>query len=241
MILDIDDVYVAGGYFVTSPNKRPQTLSPDLFSSSFLSVSPCFTPTIPHVWYWDYTDSDYGVKPQHTDLLAQWVTIYRDGQLGHPNVFFSVAIAREFVQTFFNDHQDLVILGIGLHQDLVQTFLAENEQSRPGERTDGIVTMLGKNKQLASGGFAKGFEVLGKEYSHLHTWMCNARNERFIRAAENPAFLPNASGLFDTFEVARYLSNPSHSYMTSQVERWLPWLIVQYPMDSVNVVNTAEW
>jgi hypothetical protein len=136
----------------------------------------------------------------------------------------SLDAARSFLEEF-SPTVEVEIVGLGLSADLVQGVLDENPDV-PGLGTLGYVACLRKREPLAPGAKVLGFELLGEDTGHFHSWLCNDLepelrtrlgvevNEFGLIADERTARL--AAGLVDRGAIG------------AEPVPWRPWLLVAY-------------
>lgn len=200
-----------------------------MFPARLLTITSCLGSTTPE--YWNNAWTDYGVEAERIHELQAWVVEHFDIHIGLPNVFFSLELALQFVHQFFPFDPEIVILGCGLHHDVVPDFLVTNDQSRPGERVEGMSTMLRTGRPLAAGGELLGFEVLGKEYASLHSWVCDWVYREIVEEGYSKfGVRPNRYGLLPSFAEAAQYAAYGNTFGFEGVDNWWPWLIVQYPV-----------
>ena len=215
--------YIAGGYFVTKSAARCDWMDAALFSKSVMSATTCIGDMIPHVWSTDWPE--YGVRPSDLLLLEAWVGRHYNHTIGYTNLFFSPAIAKEFMTTFFPSLSDYQIIGIGLDHGLVDTFMAHQPQSTK----DGLHTILKRNVPLFSNGTLLGFEVIGTEFGAIrHSLLCSSFYEIFTQTFNNCHIAPNNYGLFDTLTDATIYTEAANRQNNTNIDGWLPWLVMDY-------------
>jgi hypothetical protein len=226
--------YIAGGYVVTQPIRRPAHIAADLFPELLLSPTTCDNAMTLDVWGGETPRQwrDYGVHPDRIADLLAWIDTQYEQAIGMPNIFFSLATAQQFITDFFPPDTGWVILGLGLHRTLVDDFLADDQRSEQElhQSAWGITTLLARGTPLAAGGTILGHEILGSEAGFLHTWVCSWVYSQFVEEGfQTLGIRPNRWGKLDALADARQYANQGQRYDTYGVEVWLPWLIVRYP------------
>jgi len=238
--IDLSD-YVAGGYFVAKPIRREDWMSAELLPEQLITLSSCLNKSKVQIyWGWD-TDQykteiqDSGIKESDLEALRTWS---QSENIGHPNVFYSLNAAQDFI-TKFTPHNDFSVFGIALPKELVSNFLAENQQTiyYPATQTtkpviDGINLVLSQNKTLEPHGNILGFEIVSSVYSDLaHSWLCNGIEKDMF---EQFSIRPNQYGLINSYLEAKqiydWIAEDELRGTRSEPEPYYPWLIVQYPI-----------
>jgi hypothetical protein len=93
---------------------------------------------------------------------------------GQPNGFSSAIAAQEFLSRFITDTAILVV-GIGLHTSLLSSF--RGQLGDDVNRGYGLIERIEENTILSAGGQVLGFEPLGYEGMHFHSWLCSNEPE----------------------------------------------------------------
>jgi hypothetical protein len=224
---DISD-YISGGYYLVQRTPLPKNIS-ELLPDKVLTVSDCFAKVAPDLWavdWEDWTEQDradeaaaFGISAQVVADLVLWFSVETGSD--HPNAFSSLALAREFYRRFVTVDQPLIV-GIGLHKTLLSSF--HEQLSKDSNRGYGLVERVLRYQPIADGGRFLGYEPLGYEATHFHTWLCHhAPDEAHARFKT----LPNENGLISTLEeaiqVTRYLTDTG-----AEPAIWEPWLVTEY-------------
>ncbi len=123
--------YIAGGYVVTQPIRRPAHISGDLFPEILLSPTTCDNDMTLDVWGGETARQwrTYGVYPDRLAALLAWIDVQYAREIGMPNIFFSLATAQQFITDFFPPNTGWIILGLGLHRTLVDHVLTDEQRS----------------------------------------------------------------------------------------------------------------
>jgi hypothetical protein len=225
----INAEYISGGYFIAKPIPRP----PGPFSllpETFLMASDCFADIAPDLWAVDwenYTQKEveeesakFGIPPHLTADMVRWVSAQMSGGL-HPNAFLSLPMATEFVQRFVIGN-GVDIVGIGLHTSLLPSFYGQLEKDM--NRGYGLVGRVDRKDLLADGGSLLGYEPLGYEAVHFHSWLCHYAPDEVAKLF---GVRPNQNGLISKLEDAIQITE--HLVKTgAEPGIWEPWLLVKY-------------
>ncbi len=222
-------VDVAGGYVLTRPVPAPDYGEPGLLPESIRTVSGCLA-RLGFEYWWSEGNAadavDFGVGPDQIDQLVAWYRERFEKDLGAPNIAFSTAVIREFLDTFVANPDDLIILGCGLTSRDAERILASfPTPENMGEY--GVRAMLERKQPLEPGGAELGYEVLSYEYGLEHSWLCNRLEDDALAelgVSPNPV-----TGLLDSHQeataVAEWINAGS---IGAEPGLWLPWLIVEY-------------
>jgi hypothetical protein len=221
--------YISGGYFLVQRTPLPKNIS-ELLPDKVLTVSDCFARVAPGLWAVDWenrSDKDraneaapFGIPAQALPELVKWFSAEMGSD--HPNAFSSVVLAREFYRRFVTADQPLII-GIGLQKTLLSSF--HEQVVKDVNRGYGLVERVLRGQPIADGGRFLGYEPLGFEATHFHTWLCHRAPDEVHSRFKT---LPNENGLISTLSEA---IQATHYLIESGAEPaiWEPWLVTEYP------------
>jgi hypothetical protein len=237
MNIQLDD-HVSGGYFLTQAITTPDFCTRELLPPEIMTCSGCFAPFAPDVWAIQWTTcsqeereqqaAKFGILPADLPQVMAWITSRLDATIGWPHVFLSLTTAREFCQQFVNGKVRGVLLGIGLPRQYVERFLGD-EKPGASEGTPGVYQAVSGHHALQPGGQVLGYEILGYEYGTFHSWLCNRLEHEVHRHLQ---IRPNAHGLVGSLsEAERAATYCARDDVKAEPALWLPWLIVQYPLE----------
>jgi hypothetical protein len=237
MPIDLN-AYVAGGYFLVRSVTRDADRSPDLLPERLLSLSRCICPAVEIVWGWNGQEQvhalDFGVPEHKLADLRAWST---SETVDFPNVFLTLAAARQFAEDFLPEQEHLHLLGIGLPVGLINDFLRHKQtvydahlgQSR--EIIYGVSYMAKQRQPLPPGGQSLGYEVLSYDMNINCSWLCNGI-ERDM--ADQFGICPNQHGLIAThdeaLQVYAWIAEDEQRGTRAEPEPYYPWLVVDYPL-----------
>jgi hypothetical protein len=230
------------GFLITRSVPRPCYVSAELLPERIASVSTCISKFVPDTWCIEWTgdsqesrledarafDLDLEVLRKVTD----WVTPRFGGLIGWPNIVFDLGTARQLVEQFLGELDDIKVLELGLHKSLIEAFCDEAEPSpqQPGFAPigrQGIHEAVLKRRPLALGGCIQGFEPLVFDGSLSHSWLCNSLETSVSKHLD---IRPNSFGMIDQFEEARAcVEYISRDEVGAEPGLWLPWLIIEHP------------
>ena len=208
MEIDLSE-YVAGGYFVVKYSDHGFEPS-ELLPQRLISISNCIGRKLEIYWGWDTNQNrqdilDFGIPEEKFSAFETWST--SASNIGFPGVFYTLDAAREFIATFLATVQDIVLIGIGLPNEMVDDFIVDNPQTVYDPATQmhlqdlyGINYVLHQKNQLASEGQAIGFEVVGENFGLSCSWLCSG-----LEKVMHDLFgiHPNSYGLIDSYEDAK--------------------------------------
>jgi hypothetical protein len=191
-------------------------------------------------WSWSLDRSReealiFGIPSEQLDAYVDWgLDAYAEERIGVWSVFYTLDTAREFIQRFVPDSQDLHLLGVGLRHDLTEGYWQQEWQRIPPSQPEGdaVKRLLDKRLTLPSGGQILGFEVASYAYSDFgHSWLCSGLNEQM---REMFGFVPDAHGLLqseaDAMRLFNWIAEDELKGQRSEPEPYFPWLLVDYPL-----------
>lgn len=243
--IDLND-YVAGGYFITKYATKGFWKSP-LLPERVISVSGCFGKTLKGQWGWN-------LEPHREDALdfgvpADKLTLFNDWSLeadGTPDSGYSnIDQMRWAMQNILSATADVLLIGIGLHQELLNDFLTFKpyppdhpnyvvfqSPSYEGYARQAIENhLVSQRKSLASGGNVLGWEVISFHFNLSHSWLCAGLEQTMN---ELYGIRPNQYGLINSYEEAKkvyeWIAEDGMQGTRTEPEPHYPWLIVQYPL-----------
>jgi hypothetical protein len=220
--------YICGGYFLVKTVGRPKVIS-ELVPETLLTISTCFTDVAPDVWAvaeYKVTDDErvaeaakLGIPSSALPRLTRLLSEAIGSEL--PNAFPNLAVAEAFYAEC-TDKADVALLGIGLHPTLLSSAHAQRDDEV--NRGYGLLERIESQRRLASGGEPLGFEPLGLDGTHFHSWLCHNAP---VEALEEFGVRPNDAGFIDSFDNAVRITE--HLKRTgAEPGIWEPWLIVRY-------------
>jgi hypothetical protein len=220
--------FISGGYYLCRRFKRPSDVAPAL-PESLVTLSNCFTDIGPREWLlrsWNCTVGEtaekaalLGVTQELVVPMLDWCT---EAKLNpHPCSFRTVEFATEFHRQFVRS-RDVVVLGIGLHRELLDSFYSQLEKDF--NHGYALIEQIEREEPLASWGTELGFEPLGFEATKFHSWLCHNAPAK-IRA--ELGITTNEHGMIPTLEEA---IRATYQLVATGAEPaiWEPWLVVQF-------------
>jgi hypothetical protein len=200
-------------------------LSP-LVPQTFITLSSCLTDIAPDLWAVDWENyspperaeeaAKFGIPSSAIPHLVEWAT----PRIQFPFGFSNIEDAQEFYKRFLCTDVALVV-GIGLHDSLVESF--KNQLEKEANRGLGLLERIERKEALASGGINLGYEPLGFNAMHFHSWLCNYSPEEI---EEKLGVRINKNGLLST--LADGIQTTDFVREWGERAIWEPWLVVTY-------------
>ena len=235
-VVAMEDVWIEAGFFLVSGGSSPERQR-HLLPARMATVSTCIVESYPDQWALP------GVKTKPDELrqireslsldesgleeLRCWVERALDeGNIGWPNVFFSLRAARELRSRFLGALQDSRLLGLSIAKDLAAEFIREQRDGAPS-----VSTMVARGIPLAQCSPPLGFDVLGAEYGgSFHTFSCNGLERAF---AEKLGIKLNSYGLIDEYSAAvAACEYANRDDVGAEPVAWYPFRVDDYPLES---------
>jgi hypothetical protein len=233
--------YTAGGYFITKYAHRKNRISSELLPERLVSLSSCISNLLPVFYGWkpeidQQYALDFGIAHEKLSSYSSWSNRNRKAEIGYPDIFYSLEAAREFITEYLPSRDDLLLLGVGLHNTLVKPFLKDNKpqialnvkpdfyerwELDPAEQF-GMDRLFSLQQPLPPGGVSLGFDVVCYDKQFVCSWLCLVLE---YELDEKFGIRVNSSGLFNTFDEAKI----AHSLALSGEDiPYYPFLVVQY-------------
>lgn len=220
----------SGGYLLIERTIRAAYMDAQLIPEFVPSASECICkqhPTLDVLWG---TSKDRKntyrerLRLSEEDFLklAEWVEVHQEsGELGYPQTFQTVELARRFRDRFFS-HIELDIIELGLPESYVADFLAQGDEGESPERY-GVERFILRHELEAPTGKFLGYEMLGYENGMFHSYLCNGLEKDL---AEQFFFKLNKHGFVSALEEAeRYCTYSNQEDVETEPVLWLPWAI----------------
>ena len=240
--------FLSAGFLVTRSIPRPPWMSAELLPDRILTASACIAPPcLPDVWAisWANMPSEeraeaaarFGLE-EIVDQVLDWVTDRVDGEIGWPNVIFSLDTAAALLARFPEARDGSVVLELGLHESDLEVFgaAAEPPPLTPGGAPwgkPGVLEAVMNGDRVGTGGEVLGFELLCLDlisFSLGCSWLCNRLETEVHRAM---GIRPNRHGLIDDYDAARrsidFIRRPDTG---AEPGLWLPWLLVDHTTEA---------
>jgi hypothetical protein len=221
--------YIAGGYFLVKPVSRTDWHSAELLPETLISLSGCLCPVFEIFWGMIPGDPEKALQFGIPENLFEAFRQYSDYDEGYPDTFARLETLRKFIARFMPAiHDDIRLIGAGLHKDFSGQLLSEVEESHLNR---GIYQTIKLAQPLAAGGVPLGFEILSHTgYGGFeHSWLCNGLE---VGMFERFGIHPNPSGCVPSYAEAKQITDWINEAPESRAEpgNYEPWLLVSYPL-----------
>jgi hypothetical protein len=224
--------FYCGGYFIVRPTPKEDFPDADILPTNILSASPCICEMYPDEegFLWNSTIPSrvhdiqkLGLDEGSFQHIKHWINLRLENQqIGWPNVFFDLETAVEFYRTYLIHLPDLRCIGIGLSECHVKklfdpSFIEEG----------GIFQCLDQKKPLSDNGKLLGYEVLGYDTNHFHSYLCNGLQIEY----PNLGIELNSYGFITSIEQATEAAEYISGLEGVEVDLYLPWMIREYKVN----------
>ncbi|MEH7451207.1 hypothetical protein [Gottfriedia acidiceleris] len=229
--------FISGGYYVIAPTIRQEYMDKEIIPDKIISVSECICDIHPEInVFWGGSKEnklkyikDLNISVDKYKEIEIWIQDKFDmNEFEYPQIFPSLNLAKEFFSKFLNHVKDLRIIGIGLPNNYVDSFLdGEGTINKSTEERSGIENVLIKKEFISSDtGSIKGYEVLGYESNTFHSYLCNGLEKDFKNQLD---FSLNEDGFIKTLDEAeRCCDIANEEDLGTEPVFWLPWAIFEY-------------
>jgi len=229
--------FISGGYYIIAPTIRQEFMDKEIIPDKIISVSECicdFYPEINVFWGGSKENKlkyikDLNISVDKYKEMEKWIKDKSDlKQFEYPQIFPSLNLTKEFFNKFLNHINDLKIIGIGLPNNYLESFLdEEGTKNKSTEERSGIENVLIKKEFINSQtGSIKGYEILGYETNTFHSYLCNGLEKDF---KNQYVFSLNENGFIKSLtEAERYCDIANDEDLGTEPVFWLPWAIFEY-------------
>jgi hypothetical protein len=150
-----------------------------------------------------------------------------DGEFGFPNVFFSLALARNFYSKYLRHLPDVKLLSIALPKDYWEAFIREFAPVG-NVAENGVRQKLRARCPLEPEASFRGFEILGHDYASFCSFVCHALEGDYDKAL---GIALNTNGLINSYQDAvRAADYTMLDEVGAEPLLWQPWLISEYAL-----------
>jgi hypothetical protein len=241
MDIDLSD-YVAGGYFVVKYSDYGFSPS-ELMPERAISLSVCISERFQVYWGW----RKMGRSPDKIELPIEKIEAFNQWNAeanADPDGIYDIADARYAINEFCPNDPDVLLVGVGLHHELLNDFLTYKpypdehpnyevyESPTADQERSNLLKehFVNKRMSLEKGGHPLGYEVISYLYGWSHSWLCSGLEKDMY---ELFGIHPNQYGLIDRYgdakKVYEWIAEDKMQGTRSEPEPYHPWLIVQYP------------
>jgi hypothetical protein len=234
--MDFTDYYSAGYYLIRAGHPDwPQWENHPLLPYKVISLSECIAQRLAIYWGWNNRDSyrddtlKFGIPESKLNDFYQWC---ESSPIDYPGIFPDVTTAQKFIKDCELPHEDLYLLGLGLHKDIEKNWEAERSEylDKDGKPYDGVPQWIFSHRSLEAGATVLGYELLGLfHYQFSHSWLCSGLE---IDVHQNFGIKPNQFGLISNYEDAKKLYDLMRAgKLIGEPEPYDAWLLLSYPLN----------
>ncbi len=238
----------AAGYYLIKVTPRLDWLS-ELLSERVVSASRCICPQFPGSYAYSVGPGikkeraakfdELGIQQSDRRTVIEWATVNFGESFGWTNTFFEVGTTQKTRDRFFEPHQEMTVVGLGLPEQFLDCFRSACRSSNVGQPLEptGLMQMVEKDLPLESGGEVLGYELLNISHGLLScSWSCFNLEEELTKRLDfqlNPfglvSDLADAERCFEYLE-ALELSDDSGPWSELKADPgpWIPWALVRY-------------
>jgi hypothetical protein len=228
--------FFVGGYFLVQGIQSADWMNKKLLPAKFWTISGCICEIYPDLWAFNWSSIPSGDYPEILnlddkgfELLQTWADeLMKKDELGWPNVFLNITIARQFYTRYLSHLPDIKLLSIGLPEAYLAEYIEENSLD-PGGGAGGIYKKLQQREFVSDNEIARGFEILGEEYGgRFHSFVCNSLETNYHARLDISL---NQHGLIDRYEEAVKATDYTNlDEVGAEPVLWQPWLISEHPL-----------
>ena len=229
--------FISGGYYIIAPTIRQEYMDKEIIPNRIVSVSECICDMHPEInIFWGGSKvnklkyiKDLNISEVKYKEMEKWIQDKFDlREFEYPQILPSLNIANEFFSTFLSDVKDLKIIGIGLPNNYLESFLDEEDTIiKTSEERTGLENILLRKEFIVDGTTSiKGYEILGYETNTFHSYLCNGLEKEFKNQFD---FSLNKNGFIKSLaEAERCCDIANDEKLGTEPVYWLPWAIFEY-------------
>ena len=239
----------AAGYYLIMLTPRLEWLA-GLLPERLISASRCLCPKFPGSFAYSVGPGiqkrrkakfdELRIPRSNRKAVLEWAKANSGESFGRTNTFFELEAARAARERFFEPHQEMAVVGLGLPEKFLDCFRSACRSSnvaKPLEPT-GLMQMVEKDLPLKSGGEMLGYELLNVSHGLLNcSWSCFKLEKKLADRLDvqlNPlgkiSELADAERCFDYLEALelRDDSGPWMELGPPDPGPWIPWALMRY-------------
>ncbi|MBN2193313.1 MAG: hypothetical protein JW751_10900 [Polyangiaceae bacterium] len=228
--------FVFGGYLVTRPVERAELSKAGLLLERVTTASDCLAKFLPDTWALSWSADEerraecvaaFGIELERVNQLVSLVDDLFNAQRVLWARFVTDMDAVASILRAAAPKNDCVLLGLALHESLVDSFVKDVGEVQAPESM--IVGQLTKRLPIPEGGTLLGYEILGFELgaTNAHSWLCNNLHETL---ADRHGERPGPLGLLTDYSTADRWADEATREQPGEPLLWLPWALVQFPL-----------
>jgi hypothetical protein len=204
---ELESQFYNAGFFLIEGAKRTEWMSAEILPEMIYSLSGCICNLHPPMelipWVKGDSIDDYQKRLELPDrefleLMLRFEKLFDAQKFGWNSVFFEVEVAKDFAKTHLQKIQDLKLYQALVPMKLVETILKETESE--AFEPHGLRTIILK-KEIAKTNLNTmlGFEIIGYDLNHFHSFVCNSLENDFCNKLNISL---NSNGYISDFEEA---------------------------------------
>jgi len=226
-MIDLNDFYLEGYVLLRADHPGWEQLKDGLLPDRLVSLSAHICPHLQIYWGWVPGNRDaairFGIPEERWDAFREWCK--RPLTLDAMSAFETIESARDFIQQFLPDVENLYLIGAAYPKSLAEVDIEATHQ-------EGKTTSLERRILLESGGEPLGFEVVSFAHNDFGcSWLCNYLHKDMH---ELFSIRPNGYGLIeredDARKVSEWIAEDEMKGTRAEPEPYDYWLLVSYPL-----------
>jgi len=204
--------FIVGGYYLIQATESKKWMNEKFFPPLIWSASHHICEIYPDSWIlpWVSDDNSSKERERNQEILKlgddafhavqlEFNDLFNKDEFGFPNLFLSLAVARDFHRRYLKHLSNIKLLSIALADEYWEQFIQETVTGKKmGEH--GIRTKLRARRSVEPEAVFKGFEVLGYNYGQFCSYICNSLQDDYSKKF---GVSLNKDGLIDNYNDAR--------------------------------------
>ena len=230
--------FIVGGYYLIQATESKKWINEKFFPPLIWSASHHICEIYPDNWILPWVSDDHSARERERNqeilkldnnalhsLQLEFNNLFNKDEFGFPNLFLSLAVARDFHGKYLKHLSNIKLLSIALADEYWGEFIQETVQGENmGEH--GIRTKLRARRLIEPEAVFKGFEVLGYNYGQFCSYICNSLQDiystKFRISLNKNGFIENYNDAQKAAEYTMSKEAKAEPYL------WFPWLISEY-------------
>ncbi len=228
--------FISAGYYLTQPvvldwiDEDIQKLMPE----KVISLSSCISPCIPDTG-WRHERDKFGLAEDVLDEMnVYFKEAFIQGKVDYPSTWYTLHEVHNFLAKFGQYLPDVMILGRGIHPDILPELQQEAHEHRTTMQksnygTHGIFEAILENQPIEGTGAKLGYEVVGINLGLEHSMYCYQLIGDFAKQFNAKL---NQYGFYDDFSLAKQYGIKASAFYENGDSvgdcYWCPLLVVQY-------------
>ena len=233
--------FIIGGYYLIQATESKKWRNEEFFPPIIWSASHHICEIYPDSWILPWVLDDHSAKKREHNqeilnlddeafhaLQVEFNDLFNKDEFGFPNVFPSLAVARNFHGRYLKHLSNIKLLSISLADEYWEEFIQETE---PGESMGehGIRLKLRSRYSVEPEAMFKGFDILGYDHGQFCSYICNSLQDDY---SQKFGVSLNQNGFIENYEDARKAADYTMLDETkAEPYLWFPWLISEYSVE----------